>query len=321
MPTLNEGTLLYMPSTLPSLSVTKAARPAADPGQDPQDLSGSCLGVRQGRPRAHGDRPRTPRNGRDRHQPEAAVRVAPRHDHGEADRGDGPGDADPRRLQCLDDADQGAHRHAGHRHSHADRHQGVRQGPGRDREARARHRERGQERAGHHQRLCGARHRRLLPGHRARPVGARALWPVGGRAAGGDRHRARRRAGDHHRGGPGALRRGRALPARTAHGPAGDRDAGAGADHGRRHDPAGPAGAHPGDQGVAGHSHRERPAGGLHLRGHPRPGHRRLCRRRAEGGARAGQVPARLLRHLERPVRVHGAGQAEAGRRGAADAR
>src|SRR3989304_4328478 len=39
-------------------------------------------------------------------------------DHGQADRGDGPGGTDPRRIQRLDHADQGAHRHARDRHPH-----------------------------------------------------------------------------------------------------------------------------------------------------------------------------------------------------------
>jgi Cu(I)/Ag(I) efflux system membrane protein CusA/SilA len=63
-----------------------------------------------------------------------------------------------------------------------------------------------------------------------------------------------------------------------------------------------------------GRTHRSAPrtpAFRLHLRRHPRPRHRRLRRRREEGRGRTGQVPARLLRHLERPVRVHGAGHRE----------
>ena len=63
------------------------------------------------------------------------------------------------------------------------------------------------------------------------------------------------------------------------------------------------------------HSHRERPARGLHLRRHPRPRPRRLRRRGAEGRRGEHRVPARLLRHLERTVRIPGA------RRGAAQDR
>ncbi len=40
MPNLNEGTLLYMPTTLPGLSITKAGRAAADAEQDHQVLPG-----------------------------------------------------------------------------------------------------------------------------------------------------------------------------------------------------------------------------------------------------------------------------------------
>ena len=52
------------------------------------------------------------------------------------------------------------------------------------------------------------------------------------------------------------------------------------------------------------HPHRERPACGLHLRRYPRPRPRRLRRRGAKGGRRQRAVPARLLRHLERSVRI-----------------
>ena len=48
------------------------------------------------------------------------------------DRGDGQGAAIPRRLQRLDHADQGAHRHALDRHPHARRRQGDRHRSRRD---------------------------------------------------------------------------------------------------------------------------------------------------------------------------------------------
>ena len=41
MPPLDEGTLLYMPTTLPGISVTEASRIAAGAGQDHQELPGS----------------------------------------------------------------------------------------------------------------------------------------------------------------------------------------------------------------------------------------------------------------------------------------
>ena len=125
MPTLNEGTLFYMPTTLPGLSVTKAARAAANPEQDHQDLPRGRLGVGQGRTRDDRHRSGADRDVRDRDQPEAGERMAARHDHRQADRGDGQGAAVSRRVQRLDDADQGAHRHARHRHPHAGRGQSV----------------------------------------------------------------------------------------------------------------------------------------------------------------------------------------------------
>ena len=157
------------------------------------------------------------------------------------------------------------------------------------------------------QRVCRAHHRRLLPQHRTRSRAAGALWPGGRRPARCGRHRAGRRDGHHHGGGPRALWRDGALPARVAQRPAADRARGADSHHGRRHDPAGAVGQGRRRQGSARHPHRERAAVGLHLCRHPRPRHRRLCGGCEEGGGRAGQVPARLLRDLERPVRVHGA--------------
>ena len=57
------------------------------------------------------------------------------------------------------------------------------------------------------------------------------------------------------------------------------------------------------------------PARGLHLRRPARPRSRRLRGGRAEGGGEPGQVSARLLRHLERPVRVSGTRQGPAASR------
>ena len=50
--------------------------------------------------------------------------------------------------------------------------------------------------------------------------------------------------------------------------------------------------------------HRKRAARRLHLCRHPRPRSRRLRRRRASGGEGQHPVPGRLLRRLERPVRI-----------------
>ena len=222
--------------------------------------------------------------------------MAARHDDRQADRRDGRGAAVSRRLQRLDDADQGAHRHAVDRHPHAGRHQGLRQRPRRDGAAsRAQIEAVVRDGAGHDQRLRRARHRRLLPRHRARSRAARALRPDGRRRAGRDRDRARRRDGDHHGRRPRALRRQRALSARAAQRSAGDRA--------RRcwcrctnggTVPLGQVAKVSLAQGPADDPHRERAAGRLHLCRHPRPRHRRLCRRRAEGGgaSRSSSRPA-----------------------------
>ena len=110
---------------------------AADPGQDHQVLPRGRIRLGQGGPRRDRHRSGPDRNGRDGHQSEAGERVAPRHDRGQAHRRDGQVAAIPRRVQCLDHADQGAHRHAVDRHPHAGWRQGVRQGSGRDRQDRA----------------------------------------------------------------------------------------------------------------------------------------------------------------------------------------
>ena len=57
-------------------------------------------------------------------------------------------------------------------------------------------------------------------------------------------------------------------------------------------------------QGADQHPHRERQARHLHLRRHPRPRSRRLRCRRAEGGEREGAAAGRHLSHVERPVRI-----------------
>ena len=56
MPTLNEGTLLYMPATLPGLSVTKAAEIMQTQNRIIKTFPEVDLGVRQGRASRDGDR-------------------------------------------------------------------------------------------------------------------------------------------------------------------------------------------------------------------------------------------------------------------------
>ena len=137
----------------------------ADPEQDHQELPRGFLGLWQGRARQHRDRPGTDRDVRDGDQPQAGIRMACRHEHRQADRRTRPGAAVSRRGQRLDDADQGAHRHAVHRYPHADRHQGFRQGSRRDGKAGQRDRGGGEGRPRNDQRFRRAYHRRLLPEH------------------------------------------------------------------------------------------------------------------------------------------------------------
>ncbi len=80
MPALNEGTLLYMPSTLPVALDHQGGRNPADAGPHHQELSGSGLGLRQGGPREHRHRSGADRDVRDGDQPQAAKRVAAGHD-------------------------------------------------------------------------------------------------------------------------------------------------------------------------------------------------------------------------------------------------
>ncbi len=57
MPPLNEGTILYMPTTLPGISVAQAQELLDRAGQGARLLPGGRAGLRQGRPRRHLDRP------------------------------------------------------------------------------------------------------------------------------------------------------------------------------------------------------------------------------------------------------------------------
>ena len=172
MPNLNEGTLLYMPTTLPGISVTKAGELMQTQDRIIRVVSGSRLGLRQGRARGDRDRSGAVRDVRDRRQSQAEGGVASRRDGRQPDRGDGQGAAVSRRLERLDHADQGAHRHAVDRHPHAGRRQGDRHRSGRDRQARQADRAGPEGRARNLVGLCRARHRRLLSRGDAGPRGA-----------------------------------------------------------------------------------------------------------------------------------------------------
>ena len=119
---------------LPGLSVTKAAELLQT--QDKIIKTFPEVASVFGKAGRASDRHRSgaDRDVRDRDQSEAGERMAARHDDRQADRRDGQGAAVSRRLQRLDHADQGAHRHAVDRHPHAGRGQGLRQRSRRDRD-------------------------------------------------------------------------------------------------------------------------------------------------------------------------------------------
>ena len=76
LPRVDEGDLLFMPTTLArgGPGRGRGAAPQARPRSQP--VSGSGDGVRQGGPRGHRDRSRAVLDGRDDHSPQAPVRVA-----------------------------------------------------------------------------------------------------------------------------------------------------------------------------------------------------------------------------------------------------
>ena len=126
MPTLDEGTLFYMPTTLPGISITKAADLLQSQDRIIKSFPEVAFGLRQGGPRFDGDRPRADRDVRDHRQSQTQGSMASRRDDQLPDRRDGQGLAVSRRVERLDHADQGSHRHAVDRHSHPGRRQGLR---------------------------------------------------------------------------------------------------------------------------------------------------------------------------------------------------
>ena len=126
MPSLNEGTLMYMPTTLPGVSVTKAAELLQMQDRIIKSFPevASVYG-KAGRALTATNSAPT-RDVRDHHQPEAQERMADRCHYREPQGRDGQGTAVPRHLECLDDADPRPHRHARDWHSYAGWDQGLR---------------------------------------------------------------------------------------------------------------------------------------------------------------------------------------------------
>ena len=149
MPTLNEGTLLYMPSSLPGMSVTKAAELMQTQNKIIKSFPevASVYGKAGRAATATDPAPLEMFETVINLKPEAEWRAGMTID--KLVVGAGSCAAVSGRLERMDDADPRAHRHAVDGHSHADRHQGLRQGPERDGAAREGDRERGEERARH----------------------------------------------------------------------------------------------------------------------------------------------------------------------------
>ncbi len=158
MPPLNEGTILYMPTTLPGISVTETQSLLQTMDKILKETPEvERVFGKAGRAETSTDPAPFSHDGDDR-RPEAGERVAegqalvfrasrdpakavPAHlarpDHLGRDRQRArPEDAVSRRLQRLDHADQGQDRHADDGRAHARRHQDLRRGLERDRKDR-----------------------------------------------------------------------------------------------------------------------------------------------------------------------------------------
>ena len=189
MPPLDEGTLLYMPSTLPGISVTEAQQLMQVQDRIIKQFPEVERVFGKGRPRRDLDRPGAALDDGDGHRAQAAdqwrkgdtwysswapewasgdlpAHHARSHLHRAAGRRDERGAEASGRLQRLDHAHQRPHRHADHRHPHAGRHQDLRRRHPADRADRHRDRETASEGPGHAQRLRRAHRRRLLSGFR-----------------------------------------------------------------------------------------------------------------------------------------------------------
>ena len=301
MPDMDEGDLLYMPTTLPGLSSGKAQQilqqtdrllmtlpevktvfgkaGRAETATDPAPLSMFETTV-QLKPKSEWRPGMT-----------TEKLIAEMYETHEV----------PGAVQRHRAADQDAHRHAHHRHPHAGRHQGHGAVARDHRVGRARDRAGHSRRPRHHLGVRRAPDRRALCGHEDRPQPRRALRAQRHGHPGHGRDRGRRHERDrNHRGtralpGEPALPGGPARLTRTTAEPADP-------DHERR---AGPARrrrrrAH---RRRPGHDpQRERAPLRLDLHRLPRPRHRLLRRRRAEGGGGQGEAAARLYDRLVGPV-------------------
>jgi len=117
---------LYCRRTLPGISVTKAGELMQTQDKIIRSFPEVASVYGKAGPRSDRDRSGAVRIVRDRRQPQAEGSMASRRHGRWPDRGNGQGAAVSRRLQRLDHADQGAHRHAVDGNPHPDRGQGDR---------------------------------------------------------------------------------------------------------------------------------------------------------------------------------------------------
>ena len=124
LPERDEGSILYMPTTLPGLPNREAGWVVQQMDKKLKAIPGGGERLRQDRPRRHVDRSGAADDDRNDDPAEAEVAVAARDDEGQARRRDGSRDADRRLRQRLGAADPRARHDADHRHPDAGRHQG-----------------------------------------------------------------------------------------------------------------------------------------------------------------------------------------------------
>ena len=221
MPNLNEGTLMYMPVTLPGISVTKAAELLQTQDKiiksfpEVESVFGKAGRAATATDPAPTEMVETVIN----LKPESEWRAGMTVDKliAEMDRSlQFPGVSNAWTMPIkarIDMLSTGIRTPVGR--------QGLRQRPGRDGEACAQDRGGAPRRAGDGLGLRRARHQRLLPERRSRPRPACPLRAHGRRRAERDRHGAWRRAGHNHGRRPRALHRQHPLSARLPQPPGG----------------------------------------------------------------------------------------------------
>ena len=121
MPPLDEGSLLYMPVTLPNVSINEAKRLIQVQDAIIKSAARGGAGARQGGARRDLHRPGAGLHVREHHHPEAQGTVAPGHHQGRHRLGTGREAAADRRPQRLDPADHQPDQHALHRRAYRPR--------------------------------------------------------------------------------------------------------------------------------------------------------------------------------------------------------